>query len=792
MATTPTQDAVPSEKPQDLKFNAGKIDQFVTSQDHEYIDRLGGNHRTIAGINYDANQAILNYGYITKDSFEDGSTLSLANECLRWKSNGEYYRWDGSFPKVVPPGSTPDSAGGIGKGKWVGVGDATLRADLKKDNGTDLIKGSKSAIGTSSRTLTDMLSDRITIRDFGGLDDYNDTTGTNNRDAFKDYFTYLNTLGGGDLVLPKSTDGTGKYFINGDDPTQVISPIRIIADEGVSIYLMYSGGINNSPLANTSLLANRQIPIQYVNFGYGSFFGSNVQRQLGENLPTTNNGDGVYTVPVSLSGNTDFKAIRLSNINSTISPVSASADSIVISGGGLPTAAITSSKPGDEVMALVSSSAAGVFFAGVVTSKGYAYFAQDTATQAVKLVDGTDGLAPVLVGVPYALMNQQRDLFNNALLSVKVTSSRTFSMMVNGLVIGSYSTRSSIQGICFGTENVNSNISISQMSKVIGKSFVGSKPLKIIMSGDSISDASVQYSHVKYLQMVLGSAGINIAEINNIAVAGENAAQQYSRLQTIGSGYDLCLIQIGVNDVQGQTDFTSFVNTIKGMVTYAKNIGAQPIVGIPTSFYSKAEANANGQSGGQNTSHNDSVHTYRALLIRAVADAGGLLNMEPMKAFGAMTAKWLSLEPYSVSDKIVVDNIHPSPYGSLMLAQGWARSIIGYLCRPDTTTDEDSETMPSAWLTSGFGLLSVPKVKGRELSGLISLHATNNNDGAVAFTLPPALRVKQVRMHTVTGVNASGLPVGICNFYVGTDGKCYFFNLSAGITQVSLDGIKIQ
>ncbi|EBF8123317.1 phage tail protein [Salmonella enterica subsp. enterica] len=141
MSTTPTNLPVPSETPQDLKFNAGKIDEFVTSESSEYVDRFGGKHRTIAGINYDANQAITNYGYITKDSFEDGSTISNANECLRWKSNGEYYRWDGTLPKVVPPASTPDSTGGIGQGKWVGVGDASLRSDLSEPDGYQLIGG---------------------------------------------------------------------------------------------------------------------------------------------------------------------------------------------------------------------------------------------------------------------------------------------------------------------------------------------------------------------------------------------------------------------------------------------------------------------------------------------------------------------------------------------------------------------------------------------------------------------------------------------------------------------------
>ncbi|KAA8729866.1 GDSL-type esterase/lipase family protein [Ewingella americana] len=794
MATTPTSNPIPSEAPQDLKFNAGKIDEFVTSDSQYYIDRFRVNRRTINGINFDSNQAILNYGYITKDSFEDGSTLSLANECLRWKSNGEYYRWDGTFPKVVPAGATPDSAGGVGKGKWVGVGDGALRSALKGPAGTDLIKGTKNAGNAVSRSLTDILSDRISIYDFGGKDDFDGTntnSATNNRNAFAAYFSYLNSIGGGDLCLKKTLGGTGKYFISGDDATQANSPVRIVADEGVSIHLTFSGGPENSPLVKTGLKSNIQIPIHYLNFGFGTFIGVNVQKQLGEILPTLNNGDGVYTIPVSLSGNNDFRAIRLSNINATISPTSTASDSIVIPGGGVPTAAVTDAKNGEEVLALISSPPSGVFFAGVITSKGYAYFAQDSGTQLVKLVDSTEGMTNILSGTPYALMNQQRDNFNNAIVSVKVTSARSFSMLVNGLVIGSYTTRSSIQGVCFGAENINDNISVSQMTKIVGQSFAGSKPLKLIVVGDSISDTSVQYSHAKYLQMILGSAGINIAEINNIATSGENAAQQYSKLQSVGSGYDICMIQIGVNDVQGSTSFSSFVSTIKGMVNYAKSIGAQPIVGIPTSFYSKAEASANGQSGGQNTLNNNSLHTYRALLIRAVSEAGGLLNMEPMKSYGAMTAKWLSLTPYAVSDSIVVDNIHPSPYGSMLLAQGWARSIIGYLCRPNTTNSESFESMPTGWLSSGFGLIAVPEVKGREFSGAISLHATNNNDGAVAFKLPPSFKVEKVKTFPVTGMNASGLPSGVCNMYVGTNGNCYFFNIASGTTQISLDGVKI-
>lgn len=147
MATTPTQNSVPSESPRDLKFNAGKIDEFVTSLALLYIDRFGKQHYTIEGIKQLAFQAIAAFGYITMDSFEDGATLTLPNQVLRWKSNGEYYRWDGVFPKTVAASSTPASTGGIAKGAWVAVG-ANAVTDMAKRAGA-VADGIQDAINTS-------------------------------------------------------------------------------------------------------------------------------------------------------------------------------------------------------------------------------------------------------------------------------------------------------------------------------------------------------------------------------------------------------------------------------------------------------------------------------------------------------------------------------------------------------------------------------------------------------------------------------------------------------------------
>lgn len=98
-------------------------------------------NKTLDGLENLYNQAISQVGYITMDSFEDGATLTLPNQTLRYEANGEYYRWDGGFPKTVPSGSTPETSGGISLGAWVSVGDAAIRSELAKESGFNLIGG---------------------------------------------------------------------------------------------------------------------------------------------------------------------------------------------------------------------------------------------------------------------------------------------------------------------------------------------------------------------------------------------------------------------------------------------------------------------------------------------------------------------------------------------------------------------------------------------------------------------------------------------------------------------------
>lgn len=243
MSTTPTRLPVPSEKPQDLKFNSGKIDEFVTSLQREYEDRFGNKHYTIEGLRWVAQKAIAAFGYITLKSFQLGAPLpnnelTLPNQVLQDETDGEYYRWDGEFPKVVPAGSTPDSTGGKGLGAWVGVGDASLRSDLAQDTGSE-------NIGTrAGKSVQDEL-DRLISTQVLTPELYGAAAVTDHTSIFKQMLADAKAQG-------KSVRATGNYVLTAS-PSDPIS-IEVDADFSKSTITCSTNDGNNENFGNTSIL----------------------------------------------------------------------------------------------------------------------------------------------------------------------------------------------------------------------------------------------------------------------------------------------------------------------------------------------------------------------------------------------------------------------------------------------------------------------------------------------------------------------------------------------------------
>ncbi|EOI5715392.1 glycosyl hydrolase family 28-related protein [Cronobacter turicensis] len=250
MATQPTQNEVPSESPRDLKFNAGKIDEFVTSLVNTYTDRFGNNHYTIEGLRWLAQQAISQFGWIPVESFQAGATISLPNQILKDTASGEYYRWDGALPKVVPVGSSPNSTGGTGVGAWISVGDSALRSMLSNTTsdalGDTLIGVKQPFTGAVARTQHSKNADYVNVKDFGATGDFNTTTqtGTDNTAAFQAALNYCKTVQKA-LYVP-----SGNYLINGN-LTCDYAP-TIFGDAGNGL-LKVNSNHNPSPHLGTSL-----------------------------------------------------------------------------------------------------------------------------------------------------------------------------------------------------------------------------------------------------------------------------------------------------------------------------------------------------------------------------------------------------------------------------------------------------------------------------------------------------------------------------------------------------------
>ncbi|USR66201.1 hypothetical protein NFC79_06305 [Providencia stuartii] len=203
----PTQKPVPSSDIKDLFFNSGLLDIWATSLERKYIDRFGNCHLTAAGMEWifnelvtkfkiESEQALLAAGYAPAGTFQEGAEVVSRNGTVLWKlpdGDGDHYRWDGDLPKQVPVGSTPQSTGGIGKGAWVSVGDASLRSDLKIGNGSliglgngktladlgrhddgsgdSLISVKQPYSNTTNRTQHEKNAETISIHDFYFPDD---------------------------------------------------------------------------------------------------------------------------------------------------------------------------------------------------------------------------------------------------------------------------------------------------------------------------------------------------------------------------------------------------------------------------------------------------------------------------------------------------------------------------------------------------------------------------------------------------------------------------------------------
>lgn len=229
MATTPTNNPIPSEDPRDLKFNAGKIDEEVNGSADYYTDRFSAQRLTNTGRNNqfqsqmqqqaddwvtqfnqqesDFQQFLLNSGYQFLGDYENGPyTISTRNQIVRYQN--ELWRLNAATNPSYTTTGVNSTSWAVDVTHLVSVGDANLRQELSSTNsvlGTSLVQHNA---GNSLRAVLNRIK---TLSDYGALNTFLGYNPTIDPTVFNDRQSDNQLLLPDSLHISKNAFGIRRY-----------------------------------------------------------------------------------------------------------------------------------------------------------------------------------------------------------------------------------------------------------------------------------------------------------------------------------------------------------------------------------------------------------------------------------------------------------------------------------------------------------------------------------------------------------------------------------------------------
>lgn len=791
MSTTPTNKPIPSEAPQDLKFNAGKIDEEVNSDLDYYTDRFGVNRLTNTGRNHQAATAISSFGYITLDSFQVGASITLPNQVLRDTSTGEYFRWDGPLPKTVPAGSLPSTSGGIGSGKWLSVGDATLRGNLSSSAdglGDELIGVKQPYDGSVSTTQHQVNRRVVNILDFGGVGD---------------------GISDNALALQKASSAVGEWgviyfpamggvnYVLGNATSSSWTNNRIIkTDEGVIITVPDSGYISNTTKFES--LVN----LHYSNINSNFYYPKSTGREYGDRPVWVSDSerDTSILIPANPASG-DFTFRRYSASSDASTPASATATSAtgyVVSetSSTSQTCGMIALNDKEEVSAYFDSPTSSTTTFCVVMiecTAGRIWYNNIASNTATPVKNIRSGGSVNTANLSYqGMSNQPGYVFYNGDIAVRRETSQHFSLLINGFTADSVDVSSlgEIISVGFGvTSSATGSITVSRPSiRRLGDTGQIGTYLHICIFGDSITADALGASWPKALKALDANNGTRLVTVDNYAHAGDDSAAQRLVMDGVSLGnYNTTLMMIGVNDIQGGVQGDVYLANMEYMINKAVNSGHKVIVACPSMFYGKAQSGG----GGQDTRRSDQGKYHRAGIRRMCADKG-VKFIETNQIIGPVFSDFITNPSMKNRDSTVVDNIHPTANTNYLMARAFYNAIRG-VYSPSASMSSRPKVMQGATgpsVTPGTGA-EAPKWS-RDSDGNISLSGLLNwtgssapANGTVFYTLQPSAR-------PTTSLRLVGqYDGGICRIIIDTSGAISVFGMPSG-TWVSLDAISFK
>lgn len=363
--------------------------------------------------------------------------------------------------------------------------------------------------------------------------------------------------------------------------------------------------------------------------------------------------------------------------------------------------------------------------------------------QAITVVRTVNGATVSEGGTYQGYSNHASYAGQNSVWTVRVHSSRAFSLLFNGFeVYRCLDAGDDILEVGFGGGFVvGGGFTIANWVRTVGKPVGGKRPIKMLVVGDSISDPRVEGQWPNYaVEALEGAAGIRIMGVRNIAVSGNTSGQQLVALNnTDVSDISAACILVGTNDTQSAMAPAETVANVQAML--AKLPGVPVIVGIPPLWYLQAQtpggnlgvASLNYEKGGE----------MRAALARAIADLKNpLIKTVHFDDMGAILGDWLEGYPTPKIDPVLRDNLHPGTFGGRLIGYHFAKALAGLL-QPRASRAVPLTALPSTWFANGFGSLagnetsvSVSEAGVAQIGGWVTIPGAAPAVDAVIATLP--------------------------------------------------------
>ncbi|MBT2028922.1 GDSL-type esterase/lipase family protein [Enterobacter roggenkampii] len=793
MATQPTNLPVPSESPRDLKFNAGKIDEFVTSMGWTYTDRFGVQHYTIEGLRWLAQQAIAAFGYITIDSFQEGATLTLPNQVLRWKlpdGDGDYYRWDGSFGsagKVVPAGSTPATAGGIGPGAWLNVGYAALKQQLASaadGMGDNLVAVKQPFTGSKATTVHQKMREIIAIND-GSSSGAEPDGVTDCSSALLGLVATVNPV----VRLPFIPGTANVYYFSTFDP-DALQGVTFDVDRGVKLSVPNDWLAGKASAQNIKFIRATQFVFRSLNTEYTAMPGNNEVYAAKDGFLESYAFDNSEVQVIDAAANLLPLKISWPSSDTWVSDTFSAADQssasmTVATGDNSFHIGFLDVLPGQEISACLLVNGTPQLSAVVRSSGGYSgIFASSTTSGiVVKYFVKNTGASPVETVIQFPMLNDHASYFPiNSEWKIRVNSFNNYDILFNGYTVITINTPGYILdagfGAFFNSGLSNPLVNIFNPVKIVNAKYSRNSFLAVKVFGDSISAPRVDCWPTYLKRELEFSEGLRAWNIINKAVPGDNVAGQLAVMQSVGvADADVVVIAIGTNDGQGQTDYTAFKSNLSAMVNICVTAGKPVILCKFGLWYTQTQA---GTGKGQPSANYDKAFRYRNIVARVAAETGAKL-LDFTEVEGPIAAYYVNSGLYvnmvGKGDSFVHDNIHPTTMATKVIARSVARSIMGLLSisRKRKASGMRTPIAMSNWsINSGDRPVRVDVSEGGvvSLSGIIFKSTGAVTAGTQIAQLPRSIAPQYEMQFSVysdtAGVSLQVLPTGAVKIYGAT------------------------